>query len=411
MSRLHPSLIPLDKGLNLQTAKIAAPEGSILDMLNYEQVDFQGQKRIDGYVRYDGTVGAHLDDYYVAVLNTYPQNYEVGELVYNNGNLMGILVGASLEPYDALHFALIDKNQFPKPGDVLTHYPEDEGYDIGVVKEAGSGREYAGTSLEHYSYLNIYNNVLRSLVGTLPGPVAGLHWFRDRLYAVASLLAVRIDRVLSDDTPINIEVSNDTGQVAKLVKVDNSSGNSVLYLGAVSPELWTPGQQVYRYDDGTDVGTVTSVTVQSEVASFFVALNEVQGSGEAGWRWINNGWVVPFVDGVSLYGNLPSLNQNVQYVGVQGPTGTQGNNGSFLALKQKVAIQDKPTQVNGWKSTATPSSYEVLPSSIKELDDSAIYADAFISWDKVSGQLLAPGLTGTIPEYSPTATAKITEVE
>ena len=57
--------MPLDKGLNLQTAKILAPEGSVLDSLNYEQVDFQGQKRIDGYARYDGSALPALDDFIV----------------------------------------------------------------------------------------------------------------------------------------------------------------------------------------------------------------------------------------------------------------------------------------------------------------------------------------------------------
>ena len=49
MSNLTPSSITLDKGLDLQSPKVVAPPGSILDMLNYEQVDFIGQKRIDGY--------------------------------------------------------------------------------------------------------------------------------------------------------------------------------------------------------------------------------------------------------------------------------------------------------------------------------------------------------------------------
>ena len=48
MSELVPSVLVLDKGLNLQTAKFIAPPGSVFDTLNYEQVDFQGHKRIDG---------------------------------------------------------------------------------------------------------------------------------------------------------------------------------------------------------------------------------------------------------------------------------------------------------------------------------------------------------------------------
>lgn len=55
MSELIPNVLALNKGLDLQSPKLVAPPGSVLDSLNYEQVDFQGQKRIDGYTRYDGS--------------------------------------------------------------------------------------------------------------------------------------------------------------------------------------------------------------------------------------------------------------------------------------------------------------------------------------------------------------------
>lgn len=54
MSNLQPEIMVLDKGLNLQTPAIVTPKGSLLECLNYEQVDFVGLRRIDGFQRYDG---------------------------------------------------------------------------------------------------------------------------------------------------------------------------------------------------------------------------------------------------------------------------------------------------------------------------------------------------------------------
>ena len=80
MSELIPNILSLDKGLDLQSPKLTAPPGSVLDSLNYEQVDFQGQKRIDGYTRYDGSpLSAVKDVYLVAYPNT--ESYGVYTLI------------------------------------------------------------------------------------------------------------------------------------------------------------------------------------------------------------------------------------------------------------------------------------------------------------------------------------------
>ena len=50
MSELVPSLIELSKGLDLQSPKLTAEAGSLLDALNYEQVDFQGKKELTAFL-------------------------------------------------------------------------------------------------------------------------------------------------------------------------------------------------------------------------------------------------------------------------------------------------------------------------------------------------------------------------
>lgn len=162
MSRLHPSLLVLDKGLDLQSAKLVAPEGSAFDMLNYEQVDFQGQKRIDGYARYDGSPLSALDDFYITEEAT-TEVHEPYVIGFYNGKAFGVEV-------DSNRFAVIDFTALP-PGQW--------------------GRDAIEDPEEHYELLLTYNEYLRERVEELPGKVIGLHWFKDRLYAVADLQAVQ----------------------------------------------------------------------------------------------------------------------------------------------------------------------------------------------------------------------------
>ena len=109
MSRLYPNLMVLDKGLNLQAPKILAPEGSVLDSLNYEQVDFQGQKRIDGYARYDGSVLSAFDDFVVIEdSSTWELGTDGRDLAYNveTGKLFGMWLD-DLDGGDA--FVMLDE--------------------------------------------------------------------------------------------------------------------------------------------------------------------------------------------------------------------------------------------------------------------------------------------------------------
>lgn len=336
MSRLNPSLLPLDKGLNLQTAKLLAPEGSLLDMLNYEQVDFQGQKRIDGYARYDASLGNYQDTFYRLTGVT----GSVGAVVnHEDGTLVGVIVDTT----PSVTIALINKNYIPVDGMVLS---------IGTVSTAVELRDIL-TPAQQYLEVLANNQALRDRVTSLPGPVAGLHWFEDRLYAVASVTKV--------DT-------------------DESYMPNELYQGKVVLE----GGDGYVLVEGIDE---TTSDTDSSVASLFQSRDEQQAFAETGsfynfgWSFIHQGWEVPFDAGVSLYGELTALNQNRQNVGVQGPSSVTEDSGSPLSLVQRVQTTNFRTQVNGWKNYNTRDNYSLTPSNVYRADDNTyVYADAFISW-------------------------------
>lgn len=330
MSNLTPSSVTLDKGLDLQSPKVVAPPGSILDMLNYEQVDFIGQKRIDGYTRYDGSPLSAIDDFYLVEAAT-TTDYTTYVVAFHNDIPYGVVVG-EIDGKDAI--AVIDHNFLPTG-----------------VWGVSSGL----TPAEHYDYVLQFNAYLRERVEALPGPVIGLHWFRDRLYAVA-----------------------DFG--------DYSPGDS-------------------RIDTANKATLWESRTVQQ-------VLDEDGPSGpyDFGWKFVHQGWEVPFSEGRVLYGDLVAKNQNRSGIGIQGPTSIAGMNGTPLVLSQKVAITNGFAQVNGWKSSDTPTSFILNPDDVIEIDDEFAYADAFVFWNGESGVVSAPGSDGSgLVEY-PANSSVIVEV-
>lgn len=184
MSELVPSVVPLSLGLNLQMPKLVAPPGSLLSCLNYEQVDFVGQKRIDGYVRYDGNMLPVLDDYLVVATDPVLSNAE-GDFLYVGEKFWGRLLAVE---DDLAHVAVYNQKLTPRVGESFIW--DGEAFSILSLT---NGRDVEGiTAEQHYENLLKYMNVLREEVGDLP-PVAGLHWHEDRLYAIADVVAVVVN--------------------------------------------------------------------------------------------------------------------------------------------------------------------------------------------------------------------------
>lgn len=165
------------------------------------------------------------------------------------------------------------------------------------------------------------------------------------------------------------------------------------------------GNEVYR------VGALS----QSLSASFYESRSEQQAltedgpSGVGGWIAKHLGWSVNFDRGIALYGELASVNQNRQNVGVEGPTNTSGTDGSPAVVIQKVNILNAPAQVNGWKSYDSPTSYLIDAADVQQVDSAFIYADAFISWAADNPNVSTSGSDmNNLVEYPPTNTIRYT---
>lgn len=406
MSNLLPSMIPLDKGLNLQTAKIIAPPGSVLDSLNYEQVDFQGQKRIEGFARYDGSMLATLDDYFVVELES-PYSGNVKSLVATDDGLLGVVVFINS---NIVHIAVLNENALPEIDRDLYELIDGENGPGNKVLVANFGVNSGVTVDQHYQNLLTYNAILKTRVESLPGPVAGLHWFRDRLYAVAEVTTISLEGTTPTIYPNDIlTLGSYTAKVLDSLVMDSTR---IVFLNAMVPEPWGQAGEIVERE-GDSVGAISGgferFPISSQVASMFESRSEAQvleedtGIYDFGWRFVDLGWEVGFEKGLSLYGSLPSLNQNISGIGTQGPTNVTADNGKALSLTQKVTVTGKPVQVNGWKSSQTRTTFVLNPDNLDEVDTTYIYADAFISWNGSTGVVSAPGLTSsTLPAYPAT---------
>lgn len=416
MSNLNPSMIGLDKGLNLQVAKIIAPQGSILDTLNYEQVDFQGQKRIEGFSRFDGGLLAAVDEYLLVTLDGLGAAWSVNDLIASAFGMFGVVAKTeTVSGNKLLYIAVNNANNVPPLGAFVYRIVDGESIDETSFLAIAYGVDTGVSPEEHYTNLLEINASLRDRVEYLPGPVAGLHWFRDRLHAMADVVYVSLEGTSPVIYPGDVlTIAGDTANVLDAVVLDNTRA---VFLDSMTPDPWmVEGTAVTRGVES--VGAVANGYEElsiDEIASIFEARSEQQvldedgptGPYDFGWRFKHLGWKVFFEDGISLYGSLPAINQNIEGIGTLGPTPTTDNNGAPAALNQGFAATNLPVQVRGWKSTETPTTYELNPSDVQDIDDISVYADAYISWNSTTGTVI--GDTGTPVEYSPVNKVRVDE--
>lgn len=418
MSRLVPEVIALDKGIDLQSAKIIAPKGSVLDSLNYEQVDFQGQKRIDGFTRYDGKVLASIDEYYVLELNA-TFTGDVGNVLYFEAGLFGVVL--SVDDTTVVAF-VFNRRLLPSVGQDIFYLDSTGAPASGtwVVVSINKGTDLASGADEHYTNLLQYQKALREQVGPLPGPVAGLHWFKDRLYAVAGMTRTVVNSAYNIYPNMTLTL-NDSGSVATVAEAfDYGGGVWVVLLDTFNPygdwtttgNTLTVGQGIGDGEIG-DLNTYVYPNPGDDIATFFEAVTPQQANEDdrfnslaAGWVFNHLGWKVAYEQGKSIFGSLSALNQNISGLGAQGPT----NEGYALTLRQNVVITNKQGQVEGWKDSDTSETFALDPKVIgenapllSEIDGETrvIYADAYISWNAETGTITAPGITTPALEARP----------
>ena len=200
MSELTPSVVTLGLGLDLYSSPIKAPVGSLTSCENYEVTDAEGLRRMDGTEPLDARISPATSLFYKISVSagTVPAVDDL--IVYTQVNVgpttgkvtitsTDIVAGVVVES-DAAYFVLAAVND--------TYLDQSVNLGIfntttGVVSNVGTVTScvlYETTSAVPATIttgMRTYFDTLRARITSLGSPAAGLHWFRDKYIAVASV--------------------------------------------------------------------------------------------------------------------------------------------------------------------------------------------------------------------------------
>lgn len=250
MSNLQPSVIPFGEGLDLQSPKLIASPGSMLDCLNYEIVDKLGYSRIDGYMPYDGNVS----------LKDFPEFkvYDTGQTIMtglagasantpiedSDNNIVGfafsvtVVIGGSIGRVKYISFTGASKL-----------------VNVTVNGIACNLDGYVETTITQTEMIAL-DTYLRSLVTPLHKRAQGLHWHRDNLYAVVPHALVRYEAVDVNTTVLWTPY----GTITTDAGPDEAAVIEKLVTVAAGVSTTEKGYFVIRVSTGTFTGNTTDNT-------------------------------------------------------------------------------------------------------------------------------------------------------
>jgi hypothetical protein len=331
---LDPSVVVLDKGLDLVSAKMMAAPGSLLSCKNYEITDTMGLSRISGYEPYDAQVSPSLTSLYRVVFDTTPtvaegdtivtttvpvrdtvttpylleqisgsedyillDGYGVDKLSYDedlvtvvtllNPTLTRrIVVGKVISvdlPTDSIwlmvtnsdYFSINNTLQVLDLGTVLTT-------DLPAISTITSAYDYYSTADDYSGAILTAAEELREDISDLSAPAAGLHLFRDTQYAVA---AARTFKVSIGTFEASYTISAAAGDT-----IGNITNNATAYILTVSDGVVEDDGFMYYYlqvsesedwDAAIEVGTnLTGITASGGGTSVVTLLSAQAASAD-----------------------------------------------------------------------------------------------------------------------------------
>lgn len=204
IENLTPSVVSLNKGLDLSSSPFTAEVGSLLSCNNYEITDSDGLRKIDGYEKYDATLSAGntslyilgvpstagyaVGDYLVATLNPYSGASLVGNPVF-----LGQVVDFSA-PNNTVTLAVSNLDYLSTSSGISRLDKVAGGQTLLTINSITEGSLYYSSATAYMTALIASQAVLRNSTykRSLGYAADGLHWFRDKEYAVAPLPEIRV---------------------------------------------------------------------------------------------------------------------------------------------------------------------------------------------------------------------------
>lgn len=205
------TLIAVEGGLDLRSASINAPKGSLSNCFNFEKDQGPGLTRRLGWVRYDGRVtGPEVEDGVIAqyssgdLTGVFQYGEQVQVISAGRTTLNAICIGFA-PPYGGTPAALLlayPMQTFPSWSDI-TDYPAATTQIVGMVSGASLAKLLANPMLMNDSSISIlaYDNLKRSTqsmharsVLAVPGrnqsPVDAIFTYNDKSYAIHDCVTI-----------------------------------------------------------------------------------------------------------------------------------------------------------------------------------------------------------------------------
>lgn len=311
--------VQLNKGLDLVTPPLLAPEGALIDCLNYELTDVAGYRRIDGYERFDGYPNGDINEYFritITAVNPLEQDLIIpGSVIQRVSDVATTDIGAVVggpdvgNVYDFITFGSILNFSVGAPSKLLleaggAYLLEASGYILlegetgglgstvqiktpaGTIVEVTlgldivSGRDAVDT-LQFLANIRAYSSVLRSLVTRAPGHIAGIHRFEDRVLAAIDAIRMTVSFATGGTPPKEGIRLRHNGTIYRAIKVEfyETTGGSDFY-------------RVFLQPIGTSATVNDSLievtTADVDVTTWIVS---VSGSGQLTTSITNYAWV------------------------------------------------------------------------------------------------------------------------
>lgn len=344
-----PGVTQLDGGLDLANPKQVVPAGSLSNCLNVEVAERVGYKSVDGIERHDGRIGPSAGQQLqlISIVSipgffTAPTDIQIGDILSLNGEPWAIVQSLAVPPTTEFPNSFytnvyvfgkqeveISDRGYLMYGITLTNTRSSEEFSGSPQYFIQQGRSALDTVLFQN---DVYEDVHDTIESLPDGRRAhGLHWFRDRLYAVVNTFQYTFEDGAEEIFPNDIveDGSGNTAYVRSIELTDGDWGdgdaegtftivsglnaNILSASGAISIRrpLTPPitNAAVITSRDAADEGD--SATLWRTTEQEFVLLGEQEPDEltDYGWSPVDMGYVLGFEEGNYVSNSLPSVNR------------------------------------------------------------------------------------------------------
>lgn len=364
------SILPVlfNRGLDTVTPPLMAEAGSLIDCLNYEITDIIGYRRIDGWENYDGFPNGNVTEFFridiTATVGAEQSLIVPGSIIVRsesglNPVAIGVVVGGpfptnlyDIVPFqntdsfivneefllyqDGVAFVQLQSNlgllkiigDIASLGSTFTIYPPAGG---AIDASVGASLTEGGILMNAQDYINTlrtYAASLRATVSPAPGPVAGLYWFEDRLFAAINAIRFAITVADPDPAPLAGMRFRHNGIVYRVGKVVLEEDLASNVYGVYVYPIGTHATVNNNIDEITVAGvfvktwgTTTSVTADNSEHAFIGYFHNPDTHITGGFTYVSSATTFNFTNGTytaSEFGPPPTFDEAGMYYAVSG---------------------------------------------------------------------------------------------